>query len=372
MTEIIEVTSKKQLKQFIDFPNILYKDDKNYVPPLFLSVDWMLGRKNPFLRHSQIALFLAINDGKIKGRIAAICNQTHLDTYNDRTGFFGFFDTENDQEVADKLFNSASAWLSSKRITGMIGPANLTTNDSCGILTDGFNEPPMVLMPYNYSYYENLLKNAGFQKATDLYSYHVQVETILSKYLNVYDNSLKKLAENGIRIRQVSAASFDEDMKQLRLVYNSCNAENWGFIPLNPDEFRAMAKDLKTIAPLDFALVAEKENKILGFIIAVPNLNEALKHVKNGRLFPFGIFKLLWYKRKIATARVLILGVQKEYSGQGIDLVLYHKITEAVKKRGIQNAEACYVMENNVQMNSILKKLDGKCAKTYRIYRKEL
>lgn len=372
MIEIVEITSKKLLKQFIDFPNILYRNNPYYVPALYLSVEWQLSKKNPFLKHSQIALFLAIKNGKGAGRIAAIRNQTHLDTYNDNSGFFGFFDAENDQEVAGILFNAASAWLSTKGLTQMVGPANLTTNDSCGILASGFDESPMVLMPYNYPYYENLFLKAGFEKATDLYSYHVQVETIRNKYKNVYDRSLLKLENSGIRIRQVSAASFDDDMKQLRLVYNSCNADNWGFMPLNPDEFRAMAKDLKTIAPLDLALVAEKNDTIIGFIIAVPNMNEALKFVKNGRLFPFGILKLLWYKRKISTARVLILGVQKEYSGQGIDLVLYHKITEAVSQKGIQTAEACYVMENNIQMNSILKKLDGKCVKTYRMYRMEL
>lgn len=370
MVEIVEITGKKLFKQFIDFPNKIYRDDPFFVPALYLSVEWQLGKKNPFLKHSQIALFIARKDGKVAGRIAAIRNQTHLDIYKDNAGFFGFFDTENDQEIAGKLFDAASDWLKSQGLTHMIGPANLTTNDSCGILVSGFDEPPMVLMPYNYAYYENLFTKAGFEKATDLYSYLVHVESIQNKFRNVYERSLEKLTNNGITIRPVSSVRFDEDMAYLMPVYNSCNENNWGFMPLNPDEFRAMAKDLKTIAPLDLALVAEKNDTIIGFIIAVPNMNEALKFVKNGRLFPYGIFKLLWYKRKISTARVLILGIQKEYSGQGIDLVLYHKITEAVNKRGIRSAEACYVMENNVQMNSILKKLDGKCAKTYRMYMK--
>lgn len=161
-------------------------------------------------------------------------------------------------------------------------------------------------------------------------------------------------------------------MVNLMPVYNQCNENNWGFMPLNSAEFKAMANDLKMITPLDLAMVVEKDESIIGFIISIPNINQALKHIKNGKLFPFGFFKLLWYKRKISNARILILGLLNEYSGLGIDLVLYQKIKEALNRHGIYQSEACYVLESNFQMNSILKKIEGKCVKKYRMYQAKI
>jgi hypothetical protein len=154
--------------------------------------------------------------------------------------------------------------------------------------------------------------------------------------------------------------------------YNKCNENNWGFMPLNTEEFKAMAKDLKMITPLDLAIVVEKDGIIIGFIIAIPNINQSLKHIRNGKLFPLGLLKLLWYKRKINNARILILGLLNEYSGIGLDLVLYQKIKEALNRHRIYTSEACYVLESNTQMNSILKKIDGKCVKKYRMYKIKL
>jgi ribosomal protein S18 acetylase RimI-like enzyme len=156
------------------------------------------------------------------------------------------------------------------------------------------------------------------------------------------------------------------------VVYNTCNKDNWGFVPLNENEFLRMAKLLKMIAPLDLAILVEKKNEIIGFVVAVPNINQALKHVPNGKLFPLGLLRFLWYKRKINKARVMILGVLKEYGGQGIDLILYHKITEALAKHKIYEGEASFVLESNTIMNSVLKKIGGKRIKTYRIYNKSL
>lgn len=151
-------------------------------------------------------------------------------------------------------------------------------------------------------------------------------------------------------------------------VYNKCNEHNWGFMPLNKAEFEALAKDLKMIVPLDLAIVVEKDDRIIGFIIAIPNINQALKHVNKGRLFPLGFLKLLWYRRKLTNARILILGLLNEYSGTGLDLILYQKIKEALNRRGVYSSEACYILDSNYQMNSILQKIDGKCVKKYRMY----
>ena len=368
MLKIIEVHTKKQLKQFIEFPNILYKNCPYYVPSLYLSVKWMLSKKNPFLEHSQIALFLALSSDRVVGRIAAIYNKIHLDTYNDNTGFFGFFDAIDDVKVAGELFAASFNWLKSKGLTSMMGPTNLTTNDSCGVLIDGFNQDPMILMPYNFEYYDSLIKACGFHKAMDLFSYQIDGSAVVSKYKNVLARSYDNLDKNGISIRSLSTKSLNQDLNKLMPVYNKCNENNWGFMPLNKAEFKALADDLKMIAPLDLAIVAEKDNQIIGFIIAIPNINQALKHVKRGKLLPFGFLKLLWYKRKVKSGRILILGLLNEYSGMGLDLVLYKKIKEALNYHGIYTAEACYILDSNYQMNSILKKLDAQCVKKYRIY----
>lgn len=372
MIEIVEVRTKKQFKKFIEFPNLLYKKCPFYVPSLYLSVKWILSKKNPFFQHSQVALFLAINDAKIVGRIAAIYNKTHIDNHDDQTGFFGFFDSINNLEVAQKLFKTSSDWLKMKGLSSMIGPTNLTTNDSCGILIDGFDQIPMVLMPYNFKYYEDLFQLCGLKKVMDLYSYNIDGTSIKNKYSHIFDRSCDNLIKNGISIRSISAKNFNEDMTKLMPVYNKCNEHNWGFMPLKAAEFKAMANDLKMISSLDLAIVVEKEESIIGFIIALPNINEALKHIRNGKLFPLGFLKLLWHKRKITNARVLILGILNEYSGIGLDLVLYQKIKESLNRYGLYAAEACYVLDTNYQMNRILKKIDGKCVKKYRMYTIEL
>lgn len=358
----------RDLNRFIQFPNHLYQDNHFFVPSLSLNIKWMLSDKNPFLKHSEIALFVAIENKKIVGRIAAIYNTTHLKTYQDNTGFFGFFDTINNVEVAQNLIHSAFSWLKSKGLKNMIGPTNLTTNDSCGVLIEGFDQTPMALMPYNEPYYAVLLEHCGLKKAVDLFSYAIDGSGVFKKYRNIFDKVSSEMDTNQLIIRPVNKNSFQEDIKQIQKVYNSCNKDNWGFMPLNDAEFQEMALDLKRIAPLNLALVLEHQNTIIGFIIAIPNINEMLIHVNNGNLFPFGWMKMLQYKNKIKSARILILGIDPKFHGKGYDLVMYQRIKESLNNMGIYESEACYVMENNISMQNIIQKLDGKIAKKYRIY----
>jgi len=368
--EIRKVLSKKDLKRFINFPHQLYRGDDNYVTSLNIVVKEMLSNKNPFLKHSEIALFLAIENSNVVGRIAAIYNKTHLDTYNDDTGFFGFFDTINDLSVAKSLFEICEQWLAEKGIKKIIGPANLTTNDSCGCLIEGFQYPPMILMPYNKAYYNDLCAQSGFVKLIDLHSYKIDTGFSLEKYNNIYLKGLDFMKSACIKIRNMSNKTFQNDIEQLRFVYNKVNENNWGFMPLNAEEFKAMADDLRMSTPWDFTLVVEKENEISGFLIAIPNLNQAFKFLKNGKLFPFGIFKFLIKKRTIDSARIMILGILDQYKNTGIDLALYHRIKEVFKKHNIFKAEACYILENNQRMNAILNKLSEGIVKKYRIYEK--
>jgi len=361
-------SKSSDLNQFIQFPNQLYQENKFYVPSLTLNIKWILSNKNPFFQHSDVALFVAVENKKIVGRIAAIYNATHLKTYQDKTGFFGFFDSINNVEVAKNMIHSAFSWLESKGIQKMIGPTNLTTNDSCGVLIEGFDQTPMALMPYNQPYYADLLEHCGLKKAEDLFSYSIDGTGIFKKYKNIFEKISSEMEANQINIRPVNKHNFWIDINQIQQVYNLCNQGNWGFMPLNDAEFREMALDLKRIAPLELALVLEHQQSIIGFIIAIPNINEMLIHVNNGNLFPFGWIKMLKYKNKIKSARILILGIDPKFHGKGYDLVMYQKIKEALNSLRIFESEACYVMENNVTMQNIIQKLEGKMVKKYRIY----
>ena len=366
--EIIEVTTKKQLKQFIDFPHFLYKDNPNYVPALFLAEKWVFGNKNPFFKKSKIQQFLAMDNKKVVGRITAIYNRTHLEVYNDNTGFFGFFDSINNQEVANLLLKSASDWLKKNGLSKMMGPANLTTNNALGVLSKGFDLKPMVEMPYNFEYYNNLLLKNGMKKEMELYAYEIDGVPVVEKYKNVLNRSFENSKKTGIKIRSLSSKNFDQDIEKLRKVYNRSNENNWGFMPLNEDEFKEMAYDLKRVTPMDLAIVAEKDDQFIGFIIAVPDINQSLQHIRKGRLFPFGFFRLLLGKKKVTQARIMILGLLDDYKRNGLDLLLYSKIKSALNDRNIFIAEASYVMKSNTTMNNILKKIEGKITKEYTVY----
>ncbi len=369
---IVEVSTKKEMALFIDYPNELYQHCEFYVPPVYGEVKKMLSRQNPFFAHSQMQLFLVYDKDKILGRIAAIFNKTHLDTYHDSTGFFGFFDSINDTRVSSMLFNAAEQWLKARGITKIAGPTNITTNDSCGILSKGFNLPPAILMPYNYDYYENLISSYGFSKKIALFSYAISGSKILSEFPNIYDKAVQYMNNNGIIIRNLTKNTFQEDIEKLNSVYNESNKHNWGFMPLNETEFRAMANDLKKTTPLDLTLIVEKRDQIIGFLIAVPNLNEALRYVSEGKLSLTGIYQFMKNQHKIKSARILILGLLNGYRNMGIDLVLYQKIKEALNKRKIFKSEACYVMESNKSMVSILDKLAEERLKEYQIFEKEI
>ncbi len=368
--EIISVTNRRLLRLFIDFPHSLYKNDSNYVPELYISQKHLLTNKNPFFEHSEAEYFLAMKNGKVAGRIAAINNNIHNQLYKDKAGFFGFFEVIQDYEVTKALLDKVVGWFSSKKIYHIIGPTNLTTNDSCGVLISGFELSPIVMMPYNKTYYDDFLSRYGFVKVMDLSSFLIDGIQLKNLVEQTFVSKIQeKLREAGIDIRPMNFKNFDEDVHQFRKVYNESNEGNWGFIPLNEKEFRSMAEEIKKVVPANLVLIAEKDKKQIGFVVAVPDYNQVFRHFKRGRLLPFGFIKFLWYRSKINSARILILGVLKEYNNRGIDLLLYKTIQEKLNSIGIYKGEACYVLEDNKAMNSILKKIGGKEIKKYRIYK---
>jgi len=374
MVEIIPVTNKSLLYKFIDFPNELYANDKNYVPHLMISQKKLFNfKKNPFFKHAEAQLFLALKNKKIVGRICAHINYTHNSFYNTNDGFFGFFDCINDKEVAFKLFEVAISYLRQKKVDRVIGPANFSSNETIGLLIEGFDSPPYIMMPYNYSYYKDLIENFGFQKYYDIWAYKLNLENVSSKIFSpIFENIEERLNKNGIIIRKINLKNFEEEVKKIHYIYNKAWDKNTGFVPMNEEEFFYAAKDLKLIIDKDFAYIAEKNGEPAGFILVIPDINIILKNIKRGKLFPTGIFKLLFFKKKIKQYRVILLGILEEYRKMGIEICFYIKIAREAVKKGIYEGEASWILENNFLMNKALKTINAIKYKTYRIYYKSL
>lgn len=369
MTETITIDHKGQLRRFINFPHRLYKGDKNYVPELFIAQKDMLTKgKHPSLAHIELQLFLAKKDSKIVGRIAAIHNKNHNQFSGDNNGFFGFFDVIEDYETARQLLDIAKEWLIARGLSGMIGPVNYTTNDPCGLLIEGFDKPPQVMMTYNKPYYQKFFEDYGLKKQMDLFSYWFTRDKVPQRAMNLAGGIEKRLGRNGIKIRTVDLHKFKEEVKGIKRVYNEAWDQNWGFVPFTDEEFAYVAKDMKLIMDKKLALVAEKDNKLVGFILALPNINEIQIRVKKGKLFPTGILKLLLYKSKIKTVRIITLGVLKEYRKAGIEACLYSRAIEGALKKGITGAEASWILENNTLMNRELQNIGGEKYKTHRLF----
>jgi GNAT superfamily N-acetyltransferase len=372
MKVILPVNSKKELTAFIDFPHDLYKGDPNYVPELFIAQKDLL-TKHPFHKHNSLQAFLAYDGDKIVGRIAAILNNSHNEFNNVNDGFFGFFDCINDQETADLLFTTAAKWLKDKGVDQkLIGPVNFSTNEACGLLIEGFDSPPVLMMTYNAPYYAELIEKAGFSKQIDLIAWHWVGEGYDDKSVRLLDALKERLKRNNIIIRKVNLKDFKAEAAKLREVYNSAWDKNSGFVPLNDEEFDYLAKDLKLILDPNFALVAEQDGKIVGFGLALPNFNEVLQKVKRGRLLPTGIFKILLNKSKVQSIRIYALGIIDGYRKMGIEACLYGTIIKEYKRKGFKHAEAGWTLENNTLINEAIIAIKGDPYKKYRIYEKPI
>jgi hypothetical protein len=374
MNRIAPVQSPKELASFIDFPHDLNAGNPNYVPELFIAQRDLLSPKHPFFAHAEKQLFLAYSDNKITGRIAAILNHNHNRYNNVNEGFFGFFDCIDDIATAKSLFAEAEKWLRAKGVTGkIIGPVNPSTNETAGLLVAGFDTPPKVLMTYNQPYYQKLVEAAGFRKQIDVYAYLYDRQNFDDTRLRRVQSFLKeRLDRKNITIRQVNMKDFKNEAQRIREVYNSAWDKNLGFAPMSDKEFDYMAKDLKMILNKELCLVAEHEGKMVGFGAAIPNINEILITIKRGRLFPTGIFKLLTRKNKVQAIRIPLLGVIEGYRKLGIETFFYMAFIDYfIKNPQIREAEASWILENNLPMNKAIIDIGARLDKTYRIYEKD-
>ena len=364
--DIRPLSSAGDVRRFIKFPWSLYADDPLWVPPLLMDRRKLMDRKkNPFYQHSDAEFFLAMKGEKIVGRIGAIVNHNHNKEHNDKTGFFGFFESIDDQDVAGSLIATASNWLKARGMNAMRGPVTPSVNDEYGLLVDGFDRPPVVLMPYNPRYYPPLLEKTGLKKTKDLYAYLLDEETVFSDRLVRVTEAIR--TREGLTFRALDMKRFDQEVALIKQLYNEAWQYNWGAVPMTDAEFEALAKDLKPIVVPELVIIAEYKGKPIGFALSIPDLNIALKHNKHGYLLP-GLWCLLRYKKAINTVRIITLGVVRERLKTGAAGVLFYETARRCTTNGYRYGEASWVLEDNVMMNRSAELLNASRYKTYRIY----
>ncbi len=364
------VENKKDLRLFIKFPYKHYKQNPYWVPPLLMDQKILLNpEKHPFYKHAKAQFFLAYKEGKLAGRIAAIIDYKHNEFHNEKTGFFGFFETIDDYEVAEQLLSAARNWVKGEGMDRFRGPVNPSQNEDCGLLIDAFDSPPVIMMPYNYPYYATLIEKFGLKKVMDLYAYYIDDKKPPPEKLVRVVEAVRRREK--IVVRPINIKDFDNEAKKVWYVYNNAWSKNWGFVPMTEDEFDHLAKNLKKVVIPEIALMAEVDCKPVGFSLALPDINQALIHT-NGRLFPFGLPKLLWYSRKINWIRIIIMGVIHKYQRHGIDAIFYLDTWKNAVKKGYHQGEMSWILENNKMMNRSAQMLGGKIYKTYRMYEMKL
>lgn len=362
--------SRADRERFIQVPYHIYKGDPFWVPPLIMTEHIKLSNAEPFYDHGETQLFVAVREGRDVGRIAATKNQVHNDVHQDKVGFFGFFECENDPQAAKALLESAAEWVRQQGLDTLRGPVNLSTNHTIGLLISGDPGAPMVDMTYNPPYYQNLIENTGFTKSMDVVAHRMDVSNPATI------ERLEKMARrvesrNAVTTRPINMKKFRAEIDILKEIYNAAWEKNWGFVPLNDKEFDHSAEDLKMVVDPELVRFIFVDGKPAGFIGTVLNLNEIVIKL-GGHLFPFGILKLLLGKPKIKSLRLMLMGVKKEYRKHGLETVLYsHSLKHALTK-GYTSCENSWLLETNDMVIRASEFMGGREYRRYRIYDKSL
>ncbi len=369
------VESKQDLRQFIDFQYDHYRGDPHWIPPLRLDARHTLDTaKNPFFEHGRLQLFLARDPkGRVIGRIGAIVNGMHLKKYDDGVGFFGFFEVVEDEDVAAALIESAAGWLERQGLSAMRGPTNPSMNDVAGLLVDGFESSPTIMMPYNKRYYAQFLQRNGFERAMTMWAYFVhQKYAKFDKLWRGRDIVMKR--QPGLSLRTIDMSRFEEEARTIVDIYNEAWSRNWGHVPMTDREFAKLARDMKQIVDPNLIIVAEYDGEPMGFAISLPDINRALRHVKDGRLLPTGLARLLAHLKlaSISTIRTLLMGVRLKYQGRGIDALLVASSIENGISRGYDAAELSWVLDSNSKLINQLEAIGAVKDKEYAMYEKRL
>lgn len=367
------VASWREMGTFIDVPWRIYADDPLWVPPLRLERRLHFSKFNPFLKHAEWQAWVAYRNNEPVGRISAQVDQLHRDRYGPRTGHFGLLEMIEDTEVLDALLSSAEDWLAARGTMHVTGPFNLSINQECGILVEGFDTPPMVMMPHSRTWYGLLLEQHGYRPVKDMLAYWVKVDDSPPQLMI----NLKEKFSKQVVLRQLRRDRFGEEMETLRDIFNDAWSENWGFVPFTEAEFAELGTSLRLLVPDDFVQIAEVDGIPAAFMAGLPNLNEIFAEL-NGSLFPLGWIGLIHHlkSRGVRTGRIPLMGVRRQFQNTPLGIALALMVIDAPRQaaisRGIQALELSWILEDNKPMRSILKYMGCKEYKRYRIYGKTL
>jgi len=368
---IREADSKADLKRFISFPRTLYRGDPFWAPPLWADeMGAYSPQKNAILAHSDYTLFLAKHGSSILGRSLVYVDRNFNAFYKAKTGFFGAFECVNDLSVAAALDEAAVRWLRERGMRQVRGPIH-PISESWGFLSDGFQAPPVFMAPYNPPYYNDFMLNLGYSKAKDLLAYEASTDRGYRIPRRFSDFADRLLARNpGLSVRRISMKELSRDADAIMEISNTALKDNWGYVPLDRDEFQGMLRKLRPIADPDAVWFVEDEGRPVGFTLGFPDINMILRKV-DGRLFPVGFLRLLFEVKRLPDYRLFALAVLPQYQGKGLDVLLYLQIYRALSPK-IRRLEANYILEDNHRIRNALEKLGLDRVKTYRIYEKTI
>lgn len=377
--EIERVDTKKQLKEFIKVAWEVYKNDPYWVPWLYFErLEFFDKTKNPFFEHAEADYFIARREGKAVGSIAAILNHRHNEFHEENIAHFGVFEVMNDPEAAAALLETACNWARDEGTDKILGPANLSSNDEWGSLIEGFDSPPVILMTYNPPYYLDFIEAAGFTKAMDLLAWNNNAAARLEpgglpdKLIRIVN---KVPDRYGLTVRTINMKDWDNEVEQVKKVYNSAWEKNWGFVPMTDAEIDHLAVNLKMIIDPEIVFMVEKEGELVGFSLSLPDVNQVLHKIQPGPSVIssyIGAGRMLLNKRKTNRLRVFAFGVLEEYRAKGVDALMYYETAKAAAPRGYIWAEASWILENNEAMNRPIELFGSEVYKKYRVYEKTL
>ncbi|HEC01666.1 MAG TPA: N-acetyltransferase [Sphingomonadales bacterium] len=375
---ITEVTDKAGFKAFVTLPWALYKDDPNWVAPIIMERLEILDKdKNPYFEHARAKFWLAYKGNEVVGRISAQIDDLVEQQHNEKIGHFGFFECINDPAAAAALMDTACAWLKSEGRTSVIGPFSLSINEEAGMLIEGFDTPPSLMMNHALPYYQDLMTGYGMDKVKDLWAYYLKFnQPILPPTIN---KLIKRSMRDGkVRLRRINMKNYAEDLKIILDIFNDAWTDNWMALPFTEAELNKAVKDMKLLIREDFTYIAEYDGVPMAMMVTLPNLNEIIADL-DGHLFPFGIFKLLWRLKlnpRYKTVRVPLMGVRKEFQntalGGAMAFALIEECRIQAEKAGCTHAELSWVLEENTRLSKMLETIGCWRYKNYRMYSKTL
>jgi GNAT superfamily N-acetyltransferase len=363
----------EDVKRFLRVSERIYRHDPHWVAPLWVDCHKRFSDGNPFLQHAEIALWVASHNGEDVGRLAGITDRLRRDAPGESTAYFGFFEAVNDVEVSQALFEAVSVWTKQEGADVLLGPMNPSANDECGLLVDGFDRAPVLLMAYNPRYYEELILAGGFRKAKDLLAFHIDLAGCPMDRLDRLAARFRHRQLN-VQLRPIRRRTLAGDLPKIKQVYNEAWSRNWGFVPMTDAEVDDMAKRLGPLLVEGITWIAETPDEPVGVLLALPDYNEAIKPLR-GRLLTPRLITVLPYllgRRLPPMARVIALGVKERFRGRGIETTMLAEALRAGQRLGFREAEASWVLEDNLKTRQTIEAFGGKPYKTYRLYQRRL